>query len=286
MSAALEKPPVPEPRSGGPPGRPGPAKSAWLCLPREHGSWGMFLFPFVSAAVLARGWTFALLPALLAAVAVFLVREPIVILWRKRPAAPAARRTLWLTAAVLVVFGTWLLFIVPIVWLAMLAVAALVLTLVYVRAVIGKRQRALPLQLVGAAGLTSSAALAYLAAGRQPDLILLLLWAAQTVHYTGSVLKIHALIEARRQRPGEAADRPQKRAAVIWLAVQLGFAAAFAMAGFPLLGVALLLPCLLHGLDLRNVDDPAKRKIRLRTIGFRELGLSAAFSALTVFALW
>ena len=251
----------------------------------------MFLFPFVSAAVLARGWTLALLPALLAAVAVFLVREPIVILWRKRPAAPAARRTLWLTAAVLVVFGTWLLFIVPIVWLAMLAVAALVLTLVYVRAVIGKRQRALPLQLVGAAGLTSSAALAYLAAGREPDLILLLLWVAQTVHYTGSVLKIHALIEARRQRPGEAVsreavDRPQKRAAAIWLGVQLGFGAAFGMAGFPLLGVALLLPCLLHGLDLRNVDDPAKRKIRLRTIGFRGLGLSAAFSALTVFALW
>jgi hypothetical protein len=246
----------------------------------------MLLFPFVSGAALAGNWRAALVPALFAAVAVFLAREPIGVLLRKRPEVEAARRTLWLAGMVLSVCGIWLIFVVPVMWLVLLAAAGLVLTVVYVRAVILGRQHSVPLQLAGAAGLTASAALAYLAAGRQPDVVLLLLWLAQTVHYTGSVLKIHALIEARRQKPGVAADRPQKRGAVAWLVVQLAFAAGFSMAGYPLLGVALLLPCLLHGLDLRHVDDPKKRKIRLRTVGFRELGLSAAFSALIVLALW
>ena len=272
--------------SGKPARRPASGKSEWLCLPREHGAWGMLLFPFVSGALLAGNMTPAILPALLAAVAVFVARAPIVILLRKRPEAPAARRTLWLAAAVLAVCGTWLLFVVPAAWLAFLGATGSLLVVVHVRAVIRGRQHAVPLQLAGAAGLTLSGALAYLSGGRQPDMILLLLWLAQTVHYTGSVLKIHAVIEGRKQKSVVTMDRPRKRGAAVWVGVQLAFAAAFCIGGFVLLGIALLIPCLLHGFDLLTIDDPRKRKTPLRTVGFRELGISAAFSALVVFGLW
>ena len=274
------------------PGARGPAagrpetRAQWLCLPREHGSWGMLLFPFVSGAVLAGSVNVWLLPALLAALAVFLIREPIVVLWRGRPDRTAAWRTLFLTGGTLAVSGLWLLAVLPLFWLSVLGGAAVVLTLVYVRAVVHGRQRAIPLQIVGAAGLTSSVALAYLAGGRQPDFTLLLLWVSQTVYYTGSVLKIHALIEARKQRAGTVADDKRKRGAMIWLAVQITCALAFCVGGYWLMGAALSVPALVHGFDLRHMNDPSRRKTRLRTIGFRELGLSTVFSVLAVLSLW
>ena len=55
---------------------------------------------------------------------------------------------------------------------------------------------------------------------------------------------------------------------------------------FLMLGVALLVPCILHGLELLHIDDPGRRRIALRTVGFRELGTSAVFSTLAVYALW
>ena len=276
---------VAEPRGGSQATNRSPTRDRWLCLPREHGSWGMLLFPFISGAVLAGNARPALVPALLAALAVFLIREPIVVLWRNRPERAAAWRTLWLSGGALALCGVWLLWVLPLSWLVILGGAAAVLTLVYVRAVIHGRQRSVPLQIVGAAGLTSSAALAYLAGGREPDLVLLLLWSAQTVYYTGSVLKIHALIEARKQRT-VTRDSGAKRGAALWLMVQIVCAGAFGVGGFGLMGLALIVPALVHGYDLRHLADPGRTKTPLRTVGFRELGLSVVFSVLAVVSLW
>ena len=286
MSATTMKARAVEPSVGARTGGPRHPRANWLCLPREHGSWGMLLFPFISGAVLVGSADLALLPALLAALAVFLIREPIVVLWKQRPERTAAWRTLLLTGGTLAVSGLWLLSVLPLFWSGILGGAAVALTFVYVGAVIHGRQRSIPLQIVGAAGLTSSAALAYLAGGRQPDFTLLLLWLAQTVYYTGSVLKIHALIEARKQRAGTATDQRAKRGAMMWLALQLACAVAFGVGGFWLMGVALSMPALVHGFDLRHMDDPARAKIPLRTIGFRELALSAVFSVLAILSLW
>ena len=41
-------------------------------MPPEHGSWGMLLFPFISAAVLTKTWTWDFVIAALAVLAVFL----------------------------------------------------------------------------------------------------------------------------------------------------------------------------------------------------------------------
>ena len=53
-------------------------------LPREHGAWGMLLQPFAAAAVVAAEWTPALGAALGAMLAVFLAREPLLVLARQR----------------------------------------------------------------------------------------------------------------------------------------------------------------------------------------------------------
>jgi hypothetical protein len=152
--------------------------------------------------------------------------------------------------------------------------------------VVRKRQRSVPLQLLGAAGLTGSAALAYLAGGRLPDMILLLLWLVQLVHYTGSVLVVHGMIEARRARAQRDLDRAKRRAAIRWQIVQGTTAAALALLGTPLLTVALILPLTIHSFDLASLDRPESLTMPLKRIGFRELGVSGAVSFLTVIALW
>jgi len=285
MCATTMKAQAVEPSVGARTGGLRQPRANWPCLPREHESWGMLLFPFISGAVLAGNADLTLLPALLAVLAVFLIREPIVVIWKRRPERTAAWPTLLLTGGTLAVSGLWLLLALPLFWLGVLGGAVIVLTFVYVRAVIGRRQRSIPLQIVGAAGLTSSVALAYLAGGRSPDFVLLLLWVAQTVYYTGSVLKIHALIEARKHRAGTVTDQRAKRGAMMWLAVQIACAVPFGVGGFLLMGIALTVPTLVHGFDLHHMDDPARAKIPLRTIGFRELALSTVFSVLAVLSL-
>ena len=61
-----------------------PKREPRLCLPPEHGSWGMLLFPFVSAAILTKTWTWDFVLAALAMLAVFLLREPLTVLLRQK----------------------------------------------------------------------------------------------------------------------------------------------------------------------------------------------------------
>ena len=46
-----------------------PKAAPRLLFPREHGSWGMLLFPLVSAMILSRRWGWSLLAAGAAALA-------------------------------------------------------------------------------------------------------------------------------------------------------------------------------------------------------------------------
>ena len=94
--------------------------------------------------------------------------------------------------------------LLPLVWLVGLAAAAFVLTGTSIYVAFRNWQRSALMQIIGAAGLSGSAVLAYLAGGLAPDRTLFLLWIVYVVHGTGSVLTVHARIETRR-RPGENA---------------------------------------------------------------------------------
>lgn len=54
-----------------------------LMIPREHGAWGLISLPFLAGAVVAGGWVnWPTLAALLAVFSVFLLRAPLLVLWR------------------------------------------------------------------------------------------------------------------------------------------------------------------------------------------------------------
>jgi len=223
-------------------------------FPREHGSWGMLLFPLISAAILAKSWTWMLIPAFGAAMAGFLIREPLSVLLRQRyvwkqhrPETDAAKRSLWLFVPIFLASGLALLTTVPLVWLAALALIGSGLTAAYLYAALHNLQRSTLLQLAGSFGLASAAALPWLAAGRPVDRTLLLLMLVHAVHSTGGVLTVHARLEAMMAHRGKADSRKERTAAWIWQVVQ----SAVAVSGIgPLLAMALVIPLVLHVIDL------------------------------------
>jgi hypothetical protein len=263
-----------------------------LLLPREHGSWGMLLFPLISAMILTRRWDWSLAAAGAAAVAVFLLREPLLVLarqrylWREvRPETAAARRSLLVFGGLLAASGAWLAAAAPLPWLIGLGLAAAALTAVAIYGALHNLQRSPLLQIAGAAGLTASALLPYLAAGVPPDRALLLLMSAHLVHSAGSVLVVHARLEAARALKMNAPAHGRHTAAAIWLALHALAAAALILAGEPRLGLILALPLAVHAADLARLGNPQFLRTPLRRVGLRELGLSVVFAALLVAAL-
>ena len=225
-----------------------------------------------------------------AAVAGFLVREPLAVLFRQRyvwrePRAEtqAAKRTLGVFGPLLVLAGAALLWVVPPAWLGVLALIGAGLTAAYLSAAVRNRQRSTLLQLAGSFGLTSACALPWLAAGRIADATLGTLALVHAVHSTGGVLTVHARLEAMQAHRGKTESRRNRRAAWVWQALQCAVAL---LSRGPLLAVALLIPALVHVIDLLRFRGKVFLRTPLKAVGFRELGLSAAVSALTLAALW
>jgi hypothetical protein len=269
-----------------------PKTTPWLLFPREHGSWGMLLFPLVSALILTRTWSWDFVPAVGAALAVFLIREPLVVVarqryvWKdKRPETAAAHRSLAAFGALAALSGAWLMALAPLGWLIALGLVAAGLTAAYIYGALHNLQRSPLLQIAGAVGLTASALLPYLALGRLPDERLLLLMAAQVIHGAGSVLVIHARLEAARALKTGAMPHTRHVAAASWLVLHAIVAAALALTGRPWLGLILAIPLAVHAVDLARLKDPQFLRTPLRRVGFRELGISTVFSILVVAVL-
>ena len=224
--------------------------------------------------------------------AVFLSREPATVLLRRkyvgkhrRPETPAALRTLLIFGVVSLPLGLWLYATIGPEWFAALAAGAAGLTGLYAYVVLTNHRRSSVLQIVGASGLSGSAVLPFLLVGRTPDEQLLLLWGVFALQNTGSVLLVHARIEAIRSRGAETTERPRRRASRAWHLVEAAAMAALLWIQ-PLLAMALLAPWAVHAFDLLRLTDPRQLAVPLQRIGLRELGLSALFAVLATAALW
>ena len=172
---------------------------------------------------------------------------------------------------------------VPLRWLAVLALIGAGLTAAYLYAALHNLQRSTLLQLAGSFGLTSAAALPWLAAGQPVDRTLLLLMLVHAVHSTGGVLTVHARLEAMQAHRGKTDSRRDRTAAWLWQVVQ----SAVVVAGLgPLLAMSLVVPLIVHVIDLLRFRGTAFLKTSLKAVGFRELGLSAAVTVLSLVALW
>jgi hypothetical protein len=252
----------------------------------------MLLFPFVSAAILARAWSWNLLPALLGALAVFLIREPLLVwmrqryLWKdQRPETAAAVRSFWIFAGVLAAAAFWLAAIVPILWLAALGSIAAALTALHLYGALRNLQRSPALQVIGALGLSGSAFLPWLAVGRNPEPTLWLLIGAHVLHGCGSVLVVHARLEAVRGLKAGSPGQGRATTAVLWLVLHGLACVGLLLTARSLLAASLALPLVVHAADLLRLGNATFLRVPLRRVGLRELALSSVFSALVVASL-
>ncbi|MCS6953242.1 MAG: YwiC-like family protein [Bryobacterales bacterium] len=260
--------------------------------PREHGAWAMFLLPFFAGLVAAGDLRWEALPALVAVLGIFLMQEPLLVLLRQRyvwkerreSTADAAFSLTWLlplwTVSVGILF--WRLPWQPLVALGLLAAALAGLRAVFT---LSNRQRFVLLQLLEAAGLSSTALLAYLCAGRGLPRAAWLLWGVFSLHHAAALFVIRARLEAITASRGRAAQRAFRITAWCGQAAVLGAAVLALVEGNPRLAAAFAVPFAFHTRDLLLLDHPAVLGTPLTRVGWREVAISLAFAALVASAM-
>ncbi len=261
---------------------------ARIILPSEHGSWSLALTPFLTGAGVAAalappvgGVPLAL--CLLAALALFLARQPLSLWVRarrgkaKRADGPPARgwSLLLLGVAGLAGGGMVALGRGAILWLAVPAAAVLGITLA-MSALLGPRRPAT--ELVGAAGLALAAPAAYVATCGRLDAGAWLVWAIATTHNAISVLYVRLRIDHRHERASVM------QAAVMVGAHALALIAALAAALWSIIPPLVALPAALLLVRAIGVAVQQPLVTDVRRFGFVEMGLALAFAGLVIAA--
>jgi len=148
-----------------------PARRRSLLVPREHGAWGILLVPLVTGAFAGlraggEGWSLA--PLVLTALSLFWLRTPVES-WmgttpvhaRSADETRLVRKAVFLLAAVAAASATWLFWggrNRGLLWIGAMAAAAFAAQAVLKRS---RRHARTAAQMIGAAGLTSTAPAAY-----------------------------------------------------------------------------------------------------------------------------
>jgi len=254
----------------------------------------MLLQPFAGALIVLHKLAWPVLPALAAVVLVFLLRDPLTLLarqrwvWRdKRPESAVALRYLVVEVVLLALAGGALLLVWPLGILAVLAGAAGALTVLAVYMTVRNRQRAVWLQALSAAGLSSSALAACLAIARTIPVWGWWMWGLHAAHFLGGILVVHARLEARiaarKATPvlTEAFQRMRNQAtSVEALLVFAAIAPAATLRFF--YAAALALSGAFHLMDLYNLHTERALAMPLKTAGKRALTVSIVFGLLIV----
>jgi uncharacterized membrane protein YciS (DUF1049 family) len=266
--------------------------------PREHGAWGLLLQPFVAAAILAGFWHWLLLPTLALVLLGFLLKEPLMVLARQRwvwrspnPQTPVALR--WLVAE-LVAIAICLVVLAahtPILPLAVLSAVALALTLTAVWFTVKNRQRSVFLQLLSAAGLSTSALLVVLVAQQALPIWVWVLCGMLTLHAATSILVVHTRLQRIAARRNAAQGIPippasHARSAVLAATAQLVAAAAAWVSGHPALSLPFAFSAAANALELYRLNRPNTLDEPLKKVGYRALATSLVHMTLTVATLW
>jgi|SRR5579871_1273180 len=254
----------------------------------------MLLQPFLTALIVYREFTWALLPALAAVVTVFLVREPLLVLARQRwvwktphPETQAARRYASVEILILLLSGGALLRVWSPRILLALGGAAGLLTVLAVSLTVRNRQRAVWFQALSAAGLSSSALAACLAIS--PAIPEWGWWIAglHAAHYLGGILVVHTRLEARiaARKPGsimtQAFYRMRWEAAAAQVVIMLA-AVALLLQGRDFYACALAWSAAYHSFDLWRLHNLRALLTPFTTVGKRALAASLVFSILVI----
>ena len=265
------------------------ARTRVLIVPREHGAWGLLFVPLISGAavgVAASGMNASVVLLAIVALALFWLRTPVESLLGTTPMKAQGReerRTVW--SVVMALSGVAVASLIALMWggrnLALLPMGAIAALLFFVQTAVMRmgRKFRMTAQLIGAAGLTSTAAAAYYVAVGHFDQRALLLWVANWIFAANQVhfvqLRIHA---ARAENFGEKFFRGRMfffgQTAVLAI-----LAAAVFLRWLPLLPALAFLPVLARGYYW-FVARP--QPLLVRTLGWSEMKQGMAFGVLLV----
>ena len=258
-----------------------------MAIPREHGAWGMLLLPLATGAVVGAGssvnWG-ALALFLVAALSLFWLRTPVEA-WLGTSAikaqTPQERSTVLAVSTAIAgisAAAVTTLFLIGY-WRGLLMIGIVTALAFAVQAAVNKlgRRGRMPAQVIGALGLTSTAAGAYYVATGRLDHIAVALWAANWLFAGDQVHFVQVRIHSSR-----AASMTEKmRQGYAFLAGQivlLGVVIALCrLHFFPGAVVLAFIPALFRGSlwFLRG-----RRPLNVHKLGFSELAQALIFGAL------
>jgi hypothetical protein len=177
-------------------------------LPKEHGSWAMFIVPLLVGFIVAPVWQARGWVLVVAALGFFLVRYPLALLVKTRHRPRRDRPVLWrwtiLYAGLAGLGGGWLVVTYRLGWLVILGLAAGLLVLFHLWLVARRQEMSVAGELAGIVGLALGAPLAYYTVSGQLDSTAALLWLVNALYFGGTVFYIKLKV---RGQPREAAPR-------------------------------------------------------------------------------
>ena len=260
--------------------------------PREHGAISMLVQPIVCAAIIAIRWHWSVIPTVVVVAAMFLVREPLIVLGRQRwvwrephPESLEARRWLAVLIPLIAACGALLMVRWQLAWLVAFGFGATAMTLYAVWMTVRNRQRSVWLQILSAIGLTSTGMAVALSLLGQPAPWAWWLWLLSAAQAAAGILLVHARLEAHIATKAKRPESPVYFRAATWMQVLLIPLGAAAWRISPWLTAAMVLPAVVHAYELGSLHTPAALATPLRTVGLRAMGLSIIVSVLLIAGL-
>ena len=256
--------------------------------PREHGAWSLLLTPFAAALLVAGRVSLVSAAVLCAALGLFLLREPLLVLARQRwvwreekPESALGRRWVLILVLILAALGVALAAAWGLALMAVMGTGAAALTVVAVWMALRNRQRSVWLQTVSCGGLTFTAVAAARSVSEGFPAWGWVLWGLCWLQGVAGILVVHTRLDAiiaRKTGRGEAGIRK-----AAWLAVGLlgGVAVALAAKGALLLAAAPALAAVAHGWERAAMN----RETKLTVVGLRAMAVSMAYSLTAALAL-
>ena len=260
-----------------------------LIIPREHGAWGILLVPLVTGAItglLAGGKPGSLAPLCIAALALFWLRTPLESWMGSTPIRARGpgeirlvRNVAWLLAAVASVALVWLFWGGRnriLLWIGAAAAVAFL-----AQAVLRQTRRNVrtAAQMIGAAGLTSTAPAAYCAVTGAWNETAWSLWAANLLFAINQIhfvqLRIHAA-RAKTRAEKLGAGRAFLSGQLVLIVL---LAAGCAFRWYPWLGAVAFLPILSRGF-VWFVGKP--QPLVIHALGKSELVYACTFGVLLI----
>jgi YwiC-like protein len=258
-----------------------------LLVPREHGSWGIWLLPLIGGAVVGyvsspRAVAVPALWFLLAAVSAFLVYQPLEILLglsllRARSQRQERIAILWIMA-LCIMAACSVLELIRLQRVLVLLFGLVALLCFGLRTLLGRsRTLRVPKQLIGALGLSSTAAGAYYATTGRIDRAAIVLWLASWLFAVSQIEYVQLRLRMAQVRSRRQKARDSLEVCFLHLLMTGGAVAAGLAGAAPLLLGLAFIPAMVR---LAAWIARPWRPLGVHILGFTELFQGILFNVL------